>query len=239
MLAKYPTTYAVLILGIVLLWVANPSTALGQARVAPPCCPTVCNPVAPPCSPTVCNPVAPPGNPNCLTRGTQLLPWANGYSFPYAPGYGFYTPYVPVAYPVYYPYPAAAPLATVNAVPANTAQPALGSSYPQPEPVPAPPKEIAARPDIAEFTLEVPENAEVWLEGVKMKQGGAQRKFLSPALKPGVRYAYEVRIAWVDKGRQVSVTHQLSLRAGDRSRLTVLGPAAPEKPAASVSVANR
>lgn len=95
--------------------------------------------------------------------------------------------------------------------------------YPQPI-VNLPPGEHMPSPrtDVAELVVNVPDDAEVWIEGVKMKQTGTRRRFTSPTLMPGVSYAYEVRATWTQNGRQVSDSNQVTLHAGDRASLTFI-----------------
>lgn len=89
----------------------------------------------------------------------------------------------------------------------------LPPSYPPP-----PPPEYTGVPaarTVAYLTLEVPEDAEVWLEGVKTRQSGPTRLFVSPSLDPGGRYSYEVRVRWPE-GEQ---TREVVVRPGDRLNL--------------------
>lgn len=71
----------------------------------------------------------------------------------------------------------------------------------------------------AYLELRVPEDAEVWFQGVKMSQTGPLRKFVSPALQPGGKYSYEVRVVWTQDGRPVSQTRTVAVRAGDQLTL--------------------
>jgi len=77
---------------------------------------------------------------------------------------------------------------------------------------------------IARFTVEVPADAEVYLEGIKTRQTGTNRVFVSPRLTPGKQYVYEVRARWMANGNPVEQTKSLMLTAGQR--LTVHFPEA-------------
>jgi len=77
---------------------------------------------------------------------------------------------------------------------------------------------------LAHFTLEVPAAAEVFLEGVKTRQTGTNRVFVSPRLIPGKQYVYEVRVRWTENGNLVEQTRSLTVAAGQR--LTVRIPEA-------------
>jgi uncharacterized protein (TIGR03000 family) len=83
---------------------------------------------------------------------------------------------------------------------------------------------------VVHFTVEVPPDAEVYLEGVKTTQTGSNRLFVSPPLTPGKQYVYEIRARWSDNGRPVEQMRSLVVTAGDR--LTVSFPT----PTAAVSL---
>lgn len=89
-----------------------------------------------------------------------------------------------------------------------------------------PPIEAAPRtdPTRARFTLKVPEGAEVWLEGEKMEAPtGRERTFVTPELKEGQTYAYDVRVRWQEGGRTQETTRTVTLRAGDEKSFMILG----------------
>src|SRR5262249_23760235 len=80
-------------------------------------------------------------------------------------------------------------------------------------------QDLAARLDLI-----VPGAAAVWIEGVATKQTGGVRKFVSPPLEPGSRYAYQVRARWSRDGRPLDQVHQITVRAGDLVRVDFLKP---------------
>jgi uncharacterized protein (TIGR03000 family) len=82
----------------------------------------------------------------------------------------------------------------------------------------------AATDTAARLDVVVPGAAEVWLEGVQMKQKGSVRKLISPPLSPGRKYAYEVRARWKQDGHQIDQVHQVTVRAGDRVTVDFLKP---------------
>jgi uncharacterized protein (TIGR03000 family) len=100
---------------------------------------------------------------------------------------------------------------------------------------PAPPEQpaplaVLAVPEsqpIAHFTVEVPAAAEVFLEGIKTKQTGPSRAFVSPPLAPGKQYLYEVRARWTENGQVVEQTRSVVVSAG--ARLIVHFPQAPPR----------
>jgi uncharacterized protein (TIGR03000 family) len=72
------------------------------------------------------------------------------------------------------------------------------------------PAEASARLD-----LTVPEGAEVWFDGAKNTRTGSLRRFVTPPLKAGRKYTYEVRVAWKNGGDEVTETRPLSVGAGE------------------------
>ena len=47
------------------------------------------------------------------------------------------------------------------------------------------------------ITAHVPENATIWLDGVKTQGTGTLRKFRSPTLDPSESYVYSIRVSWM------------------------------------------
>jgi uncharacterized protein (TIGR03000 family) len=68
----------------------------------------------------------------------------------------------------------------------------------------------------ARLEVHLPDNAELWVDGVKTSQSGATREFVSPDLPPGQQYFYELRATWHDQGRQVTETRRVSFRASEK-----------------------
>jgi uncharacterized protein (TIGR03000 family) len=65
----------------------------------------------------------------------------------------------------------------------------------------------------------VPADAEVWFNGVKTKQTGAQRYFFSPPLAAGKQYTYQLLARWSKEGKPIERKQELDVRAGDALRL--------------------
>jgi uncharacterized protein (TIGR03000 family) len=98
----------------------------------------------------------------------------------------------------------------------------------QPAPEQPNPLAVLAVPQgepIARFTIEVPADAEVFLEGTRTKQTGASRTFVSPPLAAGKQYVYEVRARWTENGQVVEQSRNLIVSAG--ARLVIRFPQAP------------
>jgi uncharacterized protein (TIGR03000 family) len=74
---------------------------------------------------------------------------------------------------------------------------------------------VAQAPNrVAHLNVQVPANAQVWIEGVKTTQTGTSRQFQSPPLTPGTNYSYEVRAHWMANGQPVDRTRNVSVHAG-------------------------
>jgi uncharacterized protein (TIGR03000 family) len=65
----------------------------------------------------------------------------------------------------------------------------------------------------AHIWLRVPENAEVWVNGVKTKQTGESRYFFSPPLASGKKYSYQMRVRWMKDGKAVEETQNILVYA--------------------------
>lgn len=66
------------------------------------------------------------------------------------------------------------------------------------------------------LTVEVPnEQAEVWLNGVKMPHQGLVRKYVSPPLDPKLLYNYDVKVQWPNQGVKQNHNTKITLKAGD------------------------
>ena len=75
--------------------------------------------------------------------------------------------------------------------------------------------------------VRVPADAEVWFEGVKTKQTGTERRFVSPPVLPG-RYTYDIRATWKENGREVTRSRRVAVQAGGTYRVDLT--AAPNEP---------
>jgi uncharacterized protein (TIGR03000 family) len=66
----------------------------------------------------------------------------------------------------------------------------------------------------AHILLRVPQDAEIWVNGVKTKQTGESRYFFSPPLAPGKKYSYQMRVRWMKDGKPVEETQSILVHAG-------------------------
>jgi uncharacterized protein (TIGR03000 family) len=69
-------------------------------------------------------------------------------------------------------------------------------------------------PNTARIIVHVPANAEIQFEGQKTQQRGSTRQFVSPPLKSGKEYTYDVKAEWMENGRNVSQERQINVRPG-------------------------
>jgi uncharacterized protein (TIGR03000 family) len=82
---------------------------------------------------------------------------------------------------------------------------------------------VASAPaDRALLSVQAPAGATVWVQGTETKQKGAERTFISPALKPGQDYSYTVKAQWKVNDKTVEQTQNVSVRAGERAGLLFL-----------------
>lgn len=62
--------------------------------------------------------------------------------------------------------------------------------------------------------LQVPADAQVWLEGVPMPATGSKRHFVSPPLAAGQKYVYDVKASWTKDGKTVDQRRRVEITAG-------------------------
>ena len=86
-----------------------------------------------------------------------------------------------------------------------------------PTPIPAPKAAVATEAP-ARLTVNVPADAQVWIEGTKTTATGSVRYFRSPLLDPNSKYQYEVRATWTENGHEVTQTQQVPVTAGANAR---------------------
>lgn len=74
-------------------------------------------------------------------------------------------------------------------------------------------------PRTAIFHIRVPAGAEVRFDGRKTQQSGTNREFVTPSLSPWKAYTYRIWVHWMDKGRPVDHSRQVTFYAGDNIHL--------------------
>jgi uncharacterized protein (TIGR03000 family) len=142
-------------------------------------------------------------------------PYYANSTYPYYVS-SYYYPYN-TAYSAYYPYtytaPAASTLTTVNASVAvdDSAIAPDGMYYAS---APLPPQDNKAH-----FAVRVPDPyAELTVNGQVTSSVGAVRYYQSPPLEPG-RYAYEMKIKWVENGKTMSQTKTVTFNPNTRNNI--------------------
>jgi uncharacterized protein (TIGR03000 family) len=73
--------------------------------------------------------------------------------------------------------------------------------------------------NVAQVHVIVPENAEVWFDGIQTRQTGSHRKFWSPVLTPGKTYSYKVKARRLENGNPVVQTQTIEVSANRISRV--------------------
>ncbi len=74
----------------------------------------------------------------------------------------------------------------------------------------------------AALQVHVPEDAEVWIDGVKTDTKGAERLFETPPLSVGQTFTYEVRARWLEGGHEVSRVERAQVVTGTLLRIDFL-----------------
>jgi uncharacterized protein (TIGR03000 family) len=77
----------------------------------------------------------------------------------------------------------------------------------------------------------VPAGARVWFGGAATTSTGPVRRFYSPPLESGSRYAYSIKASWNENGREVTQTQQVGAIPG--AHVSVNFPAPPQASASA------
>ncbi|WP_417732494.1 TIGR03000 domain-containing protein [Rosistilla oblonga] len=75
------------------------------------------------------------------------------------------------------------------------------------------------------LTMEVPADADVYVNGTKTRSTGAHRQFVSRGLTPGYAYSYDVRIEHTVNGELVTESKVVRLHGGETRSLVYSAPA--------------
>ncbi|HZY85947.1 MAG TPA: TIGR03000 domain-containing protein [Gemmataceae bacterium] len=81
-------------------------------------------------------------------------------------------------------------------------------------------------PTPARLLVRLPADARLFIDGEPTRSPGDARRFVSPPLAPGRRYVYVLRAEVVRDGRKHTQTHEITVRAGGESEVTLTVPAA-------------
>jgi len=96
--------------------------------------------------------------------------------------------------------PALPDMPALPPAPGDTAKPTAGRRLP---------------PDAAQLSVVVPEDAQVYVNGMLTKSLGTQRQYVSYGLKPGYNYTYEVRVVVTHDGETLSDVQVVRVRVGE------------------------
>jgi uncharacterized protein (TIGR03000 family) len=77
----------------------------------------------------------------------------------------------------------------------------------------------------AEITVVVPADAELFFDGDPTTQTGSERLFVTPLLKPGTTFHYNLAARWKADGKTVEQKRTVEVTSGGRVRLDFLKPA--------------
>lgn len=81
----------------------------------------------------------------------------------------------------------------------------------------------AADPRAAVITVQLPANAVLYVQGEKQAGAtGPTREVVTPPLKRGRSYDYDVKAVWDQDGRAITRVQRVTVRMGDRQSLTFL-----------------
>jgi uncharacterized protein (TIGR03000 family) len=134
--------------------------------------------------------------------------WPYGYTWPYINGYRYYPPYPKYLMPYGPGY--------IKAMARNVAMPTLN-----------------AVDGAAVIEVKLPFDAELRVDGMPTEQLGTDRAFRSPPLERGSKYVYEVRASWVENGKVIQQTQEVTVRSGDRVQIAFPKDVAPVQPISS------
>jgi uncharacterized protein (TIGR03000 family) len=76
------------------------------------------------------------------------------------------------------------------------------------------PEEYRADPNVATIVAHVPDNAAIWFQDAVTTSKGTLREFTSPPLAPNKDYVYTIRVSWVEDGKLVSQTNEVTVKPG-------------------------
>jgi uncharacterized protein (TIGR03000 family) len=73
----------------------------------------------------------------------------------------------------------------------------------------------------ARLHVTLPADAELWLNGKQMQRKGADRDFITPQLKPGQTYSYQVKAQWMQEGRTREEAVDVKVRANETTNVQI------------------
>jgi uncharacterized protein (TIGR03000 family) len=67
--------------------------------------------------------------------------------------------------------------------------------------------------------IRVPSGATLWVDDVRTQKTGTERDFVSPPLKLGTTFEYEIKARWMENGKPVEQTRTVKVRANETSNV--------------------
>jgi uncharacterized protein (TIGR03000 family) len=104
----------------------------------------------------------------------------------------------------------------VPVVPAEAVPVAPNPVNPPAKAAPEAGKKVGQAPVSATVVVRLPAEAKLYANGQLTRLADAERKFVTPALQPGVSYHYELKVEAVVDGRPVTETRRVDVAAGQR-----------------------
>lgn len=71
----------------------------------------------------------------------------------------------------------------------------------------------------AHLHVNLPADAELWLNGQRMHRTGAEREFITPQLQEGETYAYQIKARWTQEGQPQEETLEVKVRANKTTNI--------------------
>jgi uncharacterized protein (TIGR03000 family) len=65
----------------------------------------------------------------------------------------------------------------------------------------------------AHLVVRLPADAQLWIDGVRSRQWGTERLFVSPPLAPGREFVYELHARWTEDGKAIDRVHKVRVHA--------------------------
>lgn len=157
-----------------------------------------------------------------LGVGSSLF--SPGYSY-YNPGYSSYSP----GYTYYNPSMYSAPLYDTS-MPNYYMPTQFTPGYSTEMNAVSPAGYAASSGAPARMEINVPADAQLWLNGASTTLTGATRLFQTPPLTSGPTYTYEVKAKWQQDGKEKEATRTVTVQPGGFVRVDMKSPAAEGTP---------
>ena len=79
-------------------------------------------------------------------------------------------------------------------------------------------RSLSEKADAARISVQLPADAQLWIDGQPTTQTGVVRTFETPgSLQPGRSYTYKLVAQWVENGQTVTRERDVSFQAGGQT----------------------